>query len=124
MRTFKEAVIAELGWREARVVERLFRSAVLPRHQPILWLLWPFRQRLFREDLAVMEKMLALSSYNDVAQLAREFGHPHRDLTFWRDRVGVRPRGRRLLETAKRVLVEPQRPRRAAPAIHGEGRAG
>lgn len=119
MRTFREALIAEWGWKESSVVGRLFRSAVLPQHQPILWLLWPFRHRLFREDLAVMEKVLASSSYNDVAQLAREFGHPHRDLTFWRDRVGVRPRGRRLLETAKQVLVEPRRPRRTTPAPSG-----
>lgn len=119
MRTFKEAAIAELGWKESKVVDRLFRSSIMPQHQPILWLLWPFRHRLYREDLAVLEQVLGLSSYNEVAQFAREFGHPHRDMSFWRDRVGVRPRGRRLLEVAKKVLVEPNRPRRQSPAPAG-----
>lgn len=112
--------MAELGWKESQVVDRLFRSSILPQHRPILWFLWPFRRHLYREDLAVLAQVAALSSYNEVAQFAREFGHPHRDLSFWRDRVGVRPRGRRLLEVAKQVLVEPRRPRDRSTASEGD----
>jgi hypothetical protein len=111
MATIKERACEELGWDEARVAERLYFHCLTWRHRLMARLLWPFRERLFSEDLRVMERVVNFDSYNDVWVLARDFAYPHRAAYFWRDTMGIRPRGRRLLQLAKELLVEPTRPR-------------
>lgn len=113
MATIKERACEELGWDEARVVEQLYFHCLTWRHRLMARLLWPFRERLFSEDLRVMEKVVTYESYNDVWVLARDFAYPHRAGSFWRDTMGIRPRGRRLLQLAKELLVETMRPRTA-----------
>jgi hypothetical protein len=110
MATFKELACARYGWPIHQFQRRTFFHCVQPWHQPVLWLLWPWRQRLFGPDLGLIERIGELGNYNDVYQFAQDFADSRRARNLFRDTLGMRPHGRRLLAMARDSL--PGRARR------------
>jgi hypothetical protein len=104
MATFREAAAEEFGWKTQDFEANAFLHCLDPFPRFIARLLWPWRDRLFREDIAAMRMVSELTSYNDIFQIAQGFGDARRDHSFLRDRMGVRPRGRRLLAFAREIL--------------------
>lgn len=104
MATFREAAAEEFGWKTKDFEANAFLHCLDPFPRFIARVLWPWRDRLFREDIAAMRLVSELTNYNDIFQIAQSFGDARRDQNFLRDRMGVRPRGRRLLALAREIL--------------------
>ena len=104
MATFREAAAEEYGWKTEDFEAKAFLHCLDPFPRFIARTLWLWRDRLFREDIAAMRMVSELTSYNDIFQIAQSFGDARRDQSFLRDRMGVRPRGRRLLTLAREIL--------------------
>lgn len=101
MRTLKDTVQKKLKWSEKNMLRKFFIISLPPMYQVFGLMLWPFRKKFFEADLDVLRQILEATELREVSSLAREFGHPHRDLGFWRDTLGVRPRGRRVMGFAR-----------------------
>lgn len=104
MATFREAAAEEYGWKPQDFEAKAFLHCLDPFPRFIARVLWLWRDRLFREDIAAMRMVSDLTSYNDIFQIAQSFGDARRDQSFLRDKIGVRPRGRRLLALAREIL--------------------
>jgi hypothetical protein len=104
MATFRETAAEEFGWKTEDFEAKAFLHCLDPFPRFIARLLWLWRDRLFREDIAAMRMVSELTNYNDIFQIAQSFGDARRDQSFLRDRMGVRPRGRRLLALAREIL--------------------
>lgn len=104
MATFREAAAEEYGWKTEDFEAKAFLHCLDPFPRFIARVLWLWRDRLFREDIAAMRMVSELTSYNDIFQIAQSFGDARRDHSFLRDGIGVRPRGRRLLAMAREIL--------------------
>jgi hypothetical protein len=102
--TFRESAEKRLGWDKEEFESRAFRSCLNSFPRLLVWLLWPWRSRLFAEDIAAMSQVAELTSYNDVFRFAQGLADARRDRKFFRDALGIRPRGRRLLSLARDVL--------------------
>ncbi len=104
MATFREAAAEEYGWKTEDFEAKAFLHCLDPFPRFVARVLWPWRDRLFREDIAAMRMVSDLTNYNDIFQIAQSFGDARRDQSFLRDKFGVRPRGRRLLALAREIL--------------------
>ncbi len=104
MATFREAASEEFGWKTEDFEAKAFLHCLDPFPRFIARVLWLWRDRLFREDIAAIRMVSELTSYNDIFQIAQSFGDARRDQSFLRDKIGVRPRGRRLLTLAREIL--------------------
>lgn len=104
MATFREAAAEEYGWKTEDFEAKAFLHCLDPFPRFIARTLWLWRDRLFREDIAAMRMVSELTNYNDIFQIAQSFGDARRDQSFLRDKIGVRPRGRRLLALAREIL--------------------
>lgn len=101
---FREAATKEFGWREEHFEGKLFLACLEPFPRFLARLLWPWRQRLFGDDINAMRMVADLTHYNDIFQVAQSFGDGRRDFSFLRNTLGIRPRGRRLLGVAREIL--------------------
>jgi hypothetical protein len=104
MATFREAASEELGWKKEDFEAKAFLHCLDPFPRFVARVLWPWRDRLFREDIAAMRMVSELTNYNDIFQIAQSFGDARRDHSFLRDQMGIRPRGRRLLALSREIL--------------------
>lgn len=104
MATFREAASEVLGWKKEDFEAKAFLHCLDPFPRFIARVLWPWRDRFFREDIAAMRMVSELTNYNDIFQIAQSFGDARRDHSFLRDQMGVRPRGRRLLALSREIL--------------------
>ena len=104
METFRELACARYGWRPEGFERRTFFHCVSAWQRPAAWILWPWRERFFRADLSLIERIGTMTSYNDVYQVAQDFADSRRQRGFVRDVLGVRPHGRRLLSMARDSL--------------------
>jgi|GEM_PF-509735 len=104
MATFREAAAQEFGWKTEDFEAKAFLHCLDPFPRFMARVLWLWRDRLFREDIAAMRMVSELTNYNDIFRIAQSFGDARRDHSFLRDKVGVRPRGRRLLALAREIL--------------------
>lgn len=104
VQSFRELACARYGWKGHAFVGRTFLHCVLPWQRPVVWLLRPFWERFYRPDLRIIEKVADMTSYNDVYQVAQDFADSRRDRNLFRDRLGIRPHGRRLLAMARDSL--------------------
>jgi len=110
MGTFREMACARYGWSPEHFVGKTFFHCIQPWHRPLVWLLWPWRRRIYAADLDLIERVAAMTTYNDIYQVAQDFADSRRERHFFRDILGMRPHGRRLLAMARDSL--PGRPRR------------
>lgn len=104
MATFREAAAAEYGWDPEDFEAKVFLHCLETFPRLLARILWIWRDRLFKADLAAIGLVADLTSYNDVFQVAQSFADSHRDRGFLRDTLGLRPRGRRLLSLARELL--------------------
>lgn len=104
MGTFREAAAEEFGWDKEAFEAKVFLHCLETFPRILARILWPWRDRFFRVDLAAIGLVADLTSYNDVFQVAQGFADSHRDRGFLRDTLGLRPRGRRLLALARELL--------------------
>lgn len=102
--TFRESAEERLGWDKEDFEAKAFLACLDPFPRLLARLVWPLKSGLFGEDIAAMSKVADLTSYNDVFQIAQGFADARRDRKFFRDALGIRPRGRRLLSLAREVL--------------------
>ena len=101
MATLRELACERYGWSPDQFVRRTFFHCLLPWYRPLAWMIWPIRKHFFVPDLGLIERIGALSTYNDVYQYAQDFADSRRDRNFLRDTFGMRPHGRRLLAMAR-----------------------
>jgi hypothetical protein len=106
MPTIREAAKAEFGWTDDTALRNLFLQSLPPSRRMVGRILWSYRRQYFAEDIKWLKQILETDSYQKISVFCREFGHPHRDLSFWRDTVGIRPRGRRIVKFAKILLIK------------------
>jgi len=104
MATFREAAAEEYGWDKEDFEAKVFLQCLETFPRILARILWLWRDRFFKADLAAIGLVADLTSYNDVFQVAQSFADSHRDQGFVRDTLGLRPRGRRLLALARELL--------------------
>lgn len=104
MATFREAAATEYGWAPEDFEAKVFLHCLEPFPRLLARILRLGRDRFFQADLAAIGLVADLTNYNDIFQVAQSFGDSHRDRTFLRDTLGLRPRGRRLLSLARELL--------------------
>ena len=121
MATFKEAAQQRYGWDLEDFDEKVFFHCLEGYSRILARLLWPWRRRLFEQDLAVIRSVAEIANYNDVFRVAEMFADPRADPSFLRNSIKIRPRGRRLVNLARELL--PARPQRN-PTVESINRAG
>ncbi len=104
MATFKEITHQQYGWAPEEFEQRLFLECLDPGARLLARMLWPWRRQLFQEDFAALSTAARLTTYNDVFDLAQSLSDSRHTKHFFRDRIGIRPRGRRLLAIARELL--------------------
>lgn len=104
MTTFTEITHQQYGWAPEEFEQRLFLKCLDPETRILARLLWPWRNRLFKEDFAALSTAARLTSYNDLFELAQTLSEARHPRRFFRDRLGIRPRGRHLLAIAREML--------------------
>jgi hypothetical protein len=104
MANFKEIAHQQYGWDPQDFEQRLFLKCLDPGARVLARLLWPWRNRFFRQDFAALSTVANLTSYNDVFDLAQNLSDSRSQRRFLRHRLGIRPRGRHLLALARELL--------------------
>lgn len=98
--------LSVLGWEADEFADLLYLES-LPFFQRFLaHCLWPLRRYLFRQDIQRMAQLANLTSLSELSREIAWFGSPRNRRGILREIIGVRPRGRRIMNWAKELFAE------------------
>lgn len=104
--TLQSRALSVLGWEPDDFADLLYLES-LPFFQRFLArCLWPFRRHLFGQDLQRMAQLASLDSLSELSREIAWFGSPRNRRGILREFVGIRPRGRRIMDWAKELFEE------------------
>ncbi len=106
--TFRHLYCARTGLSSEAALQHLFRQCIPLWKRPVMALIHWLDPSVFQLDWAVIQEAAEATNHAEV-ETAVDLLHyrGRRDLSFWRDFLGFRISGKRLLQLADSLMVRP-----------------
>ena len=107
--TFKHLYCTHTGLAPEPALQHLFRQCIPLWRRPAMALIHWFDPAAFQLDWTVIQEAAMATNHTEVETAVDSLHYRgRRDLSFWRDFLGFRISGRRLLEVADSLMVRTQ----------------